>query len=231
MTVKCVGAYNVEVLRITKVDTCGMPVYGPASTLVIDCFETLEVNADIEDGEEIAPVNANGRQCFFVPANKLDRGFEVVANFWKKYPNLFTALNPNWLQAIDELGNITGYQHIPEVSQNAGVAIEGWESVAGTEACTPGSEGAWNYFALPYVVNWARGDMEMGNQVDSEEWNGHTLAAERQVDAFDQFLLAKWLAEQRHVQQMHQIRLHFASAAAGDDADRGRSLRESGSMV
>jgi len=176
MVVKCVGAYNVEVLRFTRVDSCGRPIFGPCSTLVIDCFETVAINADIEDGEEIAPVNANGKQCFFIPAPKLDRGFEVVANFTKKYPNLFTALNPNWLQAIDELGNITGYQHIPEVSLREGVAIEGWESVAGTDVCVPGALGAWNYFILPYVTNWARGDMELGNSVHSEEWTGHTIA-------------------------------------------------------
>lgn len=175
MTVKCVGAYNVEVLRFTQVDNCGRPIYGPCSQLVIDCFETISFNADIEDGEEIAPVNANGRQCFFVPANKIDRGFEVAATFTKKYPNLFTSLNPNWLQVLDELGNITGYQHIPEVSLRGGVAIEGWELVAGTDACAPGGTGAWNYFLAPYVTNWSRGDLELGNQVHSEEWTGHTL--------------------------------------------------------
>jgi len=175
MVSKCVGAYNVEALRFTKVDSCGRPIYGPCSTLVIDCFETLALNADIEDGEEIAPVNANGDQCFFIPAKKRDRGFEVVANFLKKYPNLFTALNPNWLQSIDELGNITGYQHIPEVSLTAGVAIEGWESVAGA-ACEPGQAGQWNYFVLPYVTNWARGDLELGNAFHAEEWSGHTLS-------------------------------------------------------
>lgn len=179
MVAKCVGAYNVEVLRFTAVDSCGRPIYGPCSTNVIDCFETLEINPDIEDGEEIAPVNANGRQCFFVPASKLDRGFEVVANITKKYMSLYTKLNPNWLQTIDELGNLTGIQHIPEVSQTSGVAIEGWELVAGSDACTPGSAGAWNYFLLPYVVNWSRGDLELGNQVHTEEWNAHTLGGNR----------------------------------------------------
>lgn len=174
MAVINAGAYNVEALRFTRVDSCGNPIFGPCSVLVIDCFETIEINADIEDGEEIAPVNANGRQCFFVPAPKLDRGFEVVATLTKKYPALFTALNPNWLQAINELGDMTGYQHIPEISLREGVAIEGWEIVA-EAACEPGTAGQWNYFVLPYVTNWARGDLELGNQVHSEEWTGHTL--------------------------------------------------------
>lgn len=176
MVARCVGAYNVEVLRFTKVDSCGRPIYGPCSTLVVDCFETIAFNADIEDGEEIAPVTANGNNCFFVPAKKIDRGLEVVANFQKKYPQLFTALNPNWLQIIDELGNITGYEQIPSVSVNAGVAIEGWESVQDTTACVPGSTGVWNYFLAPYVTNWSRGDLELGNSVHQEEWTGHTLA-------------------------------------------------------
>jgi len=179
MTSKCVGAYNVEVLRFTRVDSCGRPIYGPCSTLVIDCFESLDINADIDEGDEIAPVNANGQNCFFVPANKRDRGFEVVANLTKKYPNLITALNPNWLQTIDELGNITGYQHIPLISQNSGVAIEGWETVAGTDNCVPGSNGVWNYFLLPYVVNFSRGDMTLENAFHAEEWNGHTLSGNR----------------------------------------------------
>lgn len=176
MVSKCVNAYNVEVLRLTRVDSCGRPIYGPCSTLVIDCFETVAFNADIEEGTEIAPVNANGDNCFFVPGKKQDRGFEVVANFLKKYPNLFTALNPNWQQVIDELGNITGYQHIPDVSVTEGVAIEGWESVQGASACTEGAEGEWNYFLSPYVTNWARADMELGNTNHVEEWSGHTLS-------------------------------------------------------
>jgi len=175
MTARCVNAYNVEVLRFTKMGPCG-PIYGPCSTLVIDCFETVEINADIEDGEEIAPVTANGKLCAFVPAPKLDRGFEIVANIQKKYPNLFTLMNPNWLQSIDELGNITGYQHIPDVSLTTGVAIEGWESVIGADVCSPGSTGTWNYFVMPYVTNFARGDLELGNSAHVEEWNGHTLS-------------------------------------------------------
>lgn len=178
MVTKNVGAYNVEALRFTKVDACGRPIYSPCSTVTIDCFETLSINADLEDGEEIAPVNANGKQCFFVPASKLDRGFEVEAVITKKYLALFTALNPNWLSSVDELGNLVGYQHISEIALKSGVAIEGWESVVGAE-CEPGAVGSWNYFVLPYVTNWSRADLELGNSPHSEEWAGHTLEGNR----------------------------------------------------
>lgn len=179
MVSKCVGAYNVEVLRFTKVDSCGRFIYGPCSTLVIECFTSLEVNADIDEGDAVAPVNANGNECFFVPGKKRDRGFEIVTTLNKKYPNLVTALNPLWQQAIDELGNITGYQHIPEVSQSTGVAIEGWETVADTDVCQPGATGAWNYFVIPYVTNWSRGDLSLQEGAHTEEWTGHTLRGNR----------------------------------------------------
>jgi hypothetical protein len=175
MTAKCASVYNVEVLRFTKIDSCGRPIYGPASTLVIDCFETIQINPDIEDGEEISRVSANGDICIYLPGKKQDRGFEVIANVIKWYPNLPTMLNPNYLQAIDELGNITGYQHVPNISLTAGVAIEGWESVAGIP-CADDVDGNWKYFLLPYVVNWAPGDKEKGNTAAADEWNGHTIA-------------------------------------------------------
>lgn len=174
MTSKCVKAYNVEVLRFTKVGPCG-PIYGPCSSLIVDCFETLQINADIEDGEELQAVTANGNLCGFIPAKKLDRGFEIVTNLQRKYPNLFTMLNPNWQQVIDELGNITGYSHIDQTSLTTGVAIEGWESVAEVDTCTPGSLGQWNYFAIPYIANWSRNDLELGNSWHTEEWAGHTI--------------------------------------------------------
>lgn len=174
MVSKCVNAYNVETLRFTRVGPCG-PVFGPCSTLVIDCFESIQINADIEDGEEISQITANGKQCFFVPAPKLDRGFEVVATLQKKYPNLFTMLNQSWQQVIDELGNITGYQHINDVPLQSGVAIEGWEQTSGAVDCSAGATGQWNYFLVPYVTNWSRGDLELGNSAHTEEWTGHTL--------------------------------------------------------
>jgi len=141
--------------------------------MVIDCFEKIAFNTDIEDGEAINPPNANGNDAFYVPAKKKHRGYEVVATFNKKYMGLFTALAPTWRSVIDELGNMTGYEESLDVSQVAGVAIEGWESVQG--ACGNG-DGQWNYFVSPYVVNWARNDMENGNSAHIEEWAGHTLS-------------------------------------------------------
>jgi hypothetical protein len=174
MANKVTKAYNVEKLRFTKVDNCGRPIYGPCSTLIVECFETIQINADLDDGEEIAPVNANGKYCFYVPPPKLDKGFEVVATFNAKNPALYTALNPNWLQIIDEVGNLVGYEHISETSLTAGVAIEGWETVSGGQ-CDPGGVGSWNYFNLPYVTNFVPGDAERGNAVHQDEWTGHTL--------------------------------------------------------
>lgn len=171
---KVTKAYNVERLRFTKIDNCGRPIYSPCSTLIVECFETIEINADLDDGEEIAPPNANGQYCFYVPAPKLDKGFEVVANLNAKNPALYTALNPNWLQIIDELGDMIGYQHISQTSLTAGVAIEGWEMVAEAD-CAPGVDGEWNYFVVPYVTNWAPGDAERGNSAHQDEWTGHTL--------------------------------------------------------
>lgn len=167
-------AYNVEKLRFTRVDNCGRPIYSACSSLIVECFETIEINADLDDGEEIAPVNANGQYCFYVPPPKLDKGFETVATLNAKNPALYTALNPNWGQIIDEIGDLVGYEHVSETSLTAGVAIEGWESVADVE-CEPGVDGVWNYFVLPYVTNWAPGDAERGNSVHQDEWTGHTL--------------------------------------------------------
>lgn len=174
MTVKCAAVYNVEVMRFTKVDSCGRPIYGPTSTLVVDCFEKLEMNADLEDGEDIAPVTAAGNQCFYVPPKKLDRGYELVATLEKWYPNLPTMLNQNWLQVMDELGNVAGYQHIPTIDINRGVAVEVWESVFGAQ-CDVGSTGQWKYGVSPYSSNWSPADLELGNSARSDEWGGHTL--------------------------------------------------------
>lgn len=174
MVNKVLNAYNVEKLRITAVDNCGRPIYGPCSTLITECFETIEQNADIEEGDAIERVNANGKSCFYVPPNKRDHGFNIVAMLNNKNPALYTTLNPNWQRIIDEIGDIIGFEHVSEVSQTAGVAIEGWELVEGAE-CEAEGDGMWNYFLYPYVTNFSAGDAERGNSGHQDEWTGHTL--------------------------------------------------------
>ncbi|MDH6189124.1 hypothetical protein EES44_24285 [Streptomyces sp. ADI96-15] len=167
---------NADVIRVTRLDGCGRPVCGEENGFVFDCFATLGMNANVEEGEDVTYKAANGRQCGFKRGCPTFNGYDLELNFFSVSPELIeiTTGNPV-VYGFD--GKPIGHDDC-SIQCNSGFAIELWAEVLGEDICeAEGSgDGAWIYFLLPWVTNGQLGDLELGSEAVSLVLNGATRA-------------------------------------------------------
>ncbi|MCX5326281.1 hypothetical protein [Streptomyces sp. NBC_00120] len=167
---------NADVIRVTRVDACGRPVAGEDNGYVFDCFATLAMNPNVEDGEDVVYTAANGRQCGFKRGCPQFNGYDTELNFFSVSPEFIEITTGNPV-VFDHAGKPIGYDDC-SLKCNSGFAIEMWAEVLGEDLCDAegGGDGAWIYFLMPWVTNGMLGDMEIGAEAVSLVLNGATRA-------------------------------------------------------
>ncbi|UQA95615.1 hypothetical protein [Streptomyces halobius] len=167
---------NADVIRVTRLDGCGRPVCGEDNGFTFDCFATLAMNANVEEGQDVTYTAANGRQCGFKRGCPTFNGYDLELNFFTVSPEFIeiTTGNPV-MYGFD--GTPIGYDDC-SIQCNSGFAIELWAEVLGEDVCDADAsgDGAWIYFLLPWVTNGQLGDLEVGSEAVSLVLNGATRA-------------------------------------------------------
>lgn len=167
---------NADVIRVTRVDSCGRPVCGDDNAYVFDCFATLAMNANTEDGEDIEYKAANGRVCGFKRGCPTFRGYDIELNFFE--------VSPEFVELTTGQPVVYGYDGKPigwddcSIKCNSGFAIELWAEVLGEDVCEADGtgEGEWLYWLLPWVASGRLGDIELGSEQVSLVLSGSTRA-------------------------------------------------------
>src|SRR5690606_21866620 len=160
----CVVPTTPQVIRLTLLDGCGRPKYGPCSSFVTDSFSQVEIASEIEEGEEFTAPKANGGSC--VDTKQPDR---VKWDTWTLDmcmidPELWGTVNDQYRVLHDYLGGVGGWAEGYNIASNNSVALEMWVNVAADaiDLCEDPDavnvEGAWLYFLAPRVQNFRRGD-------------------------------------------------------------------------
>jgi len=83
---------NGRVMRVTRLDNCGVPAYGDYVTVTSEGFVSVAVTANYDDGEAIQVKNANGRFCVNKPAEPEMESLEVEVAFCDVDPDLYSAI-------------------------------------------------------------------------------------------------------------------------------------------
>lgn len=166
---------NADTVRVTRLDACGRPVCGEDNGFVFDCFASLSMNPNVEEGENVEYRAANGRVCGFKRGCPSFRGYDLELNFF--------SVSPEFIEITTGNPVVYGYDGSPigfddcSVKCDTGFALELWAEVLGEDVCeTEGGEGAWIYFLLPWVTNGMLGDMEIGSEQVSLTLSGATRA-------------------------------------------------------
>ncbi|GAA2948161.1 hypothetical protein ACFPN0_15290 [Kitasatospora cinereorecta] len=170
---------NADVIRVTRLDACGRPVCGEDNGFVFDCFATLGMNANVDEGEDVEYRAANGRQCGFKRGCPTFNGYDLELSFFSVSPEFIeiTTGNPP-VFGFDGVTPI-GYDDC-SIRCNTGFALELWAEVIGEDVCdNENAQGAWIYFLLPWVTNGQLGDLEIGSEAVSLTLNGATRAGGR----------------------------------------------------
>lgn len=174
MSGKCFPLVGGRVMRVTRLDSCGRPVYGDCGRVISDGFVSIASSATSEDGDEISVTNANGKKCVSKPAVPALTGFELEITFCNVDPDLY-AMVTNQSTLVDPDSGITvGFKVNVDVSpEDAGFALEVWSNVPGV-ACSddPNAQGSYGYVLWPFVQGGIFGDFTIENDAVSFSVSG-----------------------------------------------------------
>lgn len=151
-------------MRVTRLDACGRPVYGPCSDIVTEGFISVALTANTNEGDTISVVNANGKTCIQdVPCPEFN-GYGVEVTFCNVDPALF-AMMSGQDAVFDSDGNTVGFRMSTDADGCAqGYAMELWAGVPGAACSTdPNAAGSFGYLLLPFVMGGVLGDFTIEN--------------------------------------------------------------------
>lgn len=171
---QCASPIKGEVIRITKLDACGVPVTGVAGgQVVMDAFTELQVSPNYEEGQRYLLKKANGQPC----VNQKDAGFLN----WLEITTTLCTLDPVALTLIsgDRLisNGVTGIgAAFGEGLLSQHYSMEVWQPVAGSSACAGGTQ-QYFYWAFPNIFDFQIQDFTFQNDTFTFGWKGTTISA------------------------------------------------------
>lgn len=121
-------------LRLTKVNSCGKPVAGPANYLVTDGFVRVSIDPVMKERKEIEQENAEGKVCFTDTTPAVRKYHNVKLEMCNINTHAITLLN-GWPQVLDHADVPIGFEDLPNVDGDYGVMVEVWTTGRSEEDC------------------------------------------------------------------------------------------------
>lgn len=174
MASNCFTPIRGRRMRVTKVDSLGRPVPGICSQVVTDGFVTVEMTAEIEEGETTTVRTAGGDICVSERGCDQLNWYNISTEFCRVDPDLFAMINPTWTKLTGYQGDTIGWEESHSYSCDAGIALEVWSDVTGYVPTDSSAEGAWVYYLLPFVVGGTLGDLTIENGAVTFTLTGRT---------------------------------------------------------
>ena len=163
MASKCFPLVRGRVMRATALDACGRPKDAACSYIATDGFVSVELSANITEGDEITVTNANGATCVRDQAPSELTGYGVQVTFCDVNPELY-AMMSNQPVVYSPLGEAVGFRVNSKARlDQANFALEVWSNVPGVVCDDPNAAGSFGYFLLPFVSGGVLGDFTIEN--------------------------------------------------------------------
>jgi hypothetical protein len=160
-------------MRLTRLDECGVPVVGTATTKVTKGFISLGISPQYEDTDAITQANAEGDLELNEPSLSFLSRADVEGAFIGVDPDIIEMLTGNPV-VLDNLGNAVGFRMEGGVSIVGGWAAEVWTDLAGL--LCQGAR-AYGYSLLPFLRGGKLNDVSIeygavNATISSSTWEG-----------------------------------------------------------
>lgn len=170
----CAAPIKGTVVRLIKLDSCGLPVTGAnADVAVFDAFTEIANSPQYEDGQRFLLKKANGSAC----VNQKDRSFLnwvlTTVNVCSADPRVLTMATSARLLTATTTG--TGVMYDGDLL-DSNYSMEVWQEVAGAGACGP--TGLQQYFYWLYMYNSDAKIQDFSQTLDTTvlSWQAQTYA-------------------------------------------------------
>jgi hypothetical protein len=150
-------------MRVSALDGCGVPDFGPDNLVVTEGFVSVALTANVSEPEEIVVTNAGGKTCVRDAGSPEFQGYGVEITFCDVTPCLFSLVTgqPVYLGGAGGTEDI-GFRMNSDTDLTAkAFALEVWMGVPGV-ACS-GAAGAYGYLLLPFLAGGVVGDFTVEN--------------------------------------------------------------------
>lgn len=164
---------HAKIMRLTKLDSCGVPIVGPKSTLVTKGIVKISLSAEYEDGEDTVKKNGNGEIC--VQHKDPDQ-----LKYMK--PEIeFCGVDPEAYSLITGMPLVTDGAATPNAVGvkfgsypiEANFGLEVWTDVPGA-VCGAGAK-PYGYWLLPFVGSGRLGNIDLQVQAASFTLTAQTV--------------------------------------------------------
>ena len=151
MTALCATPIKARLMRVIRLDACGVPVSGAGSLIVSKGFVSIEVAPEYEDGQEFIVKNANGDFCVNEKDPNSLKRVGLTMNFCGVDPDLIAIIAGERVLTTGAPATGTGVA-FGEGLLTARFGLEVWQPLAGASACSGGNP-LYVYWAFPNVGN------------------------------------------------------------------------------
>jgi len=159
----CASPIKAEIIRVTLLDQCGVPIVGEESAQVAtNSFTEISNSPNYEEGQRFLQRKANGEPC----VNERDSGFlnwiEQTTNLCTLDPDLIALVTGDDLitSGLDNTGVVFGGGLL-----NARFSTEVWQPVAGSGACDASGLQRYIYWAFPHQTDAQIQEFTFANDV------------------------------------------------------------------
>lgn len=163
MTTVCFTPFKVPLVRVTQVNSCGLPVTG-CSTVTTDGIISVQMTLEYEERQEFFIKNGDGNFCVRETDPPILKWINLVGTFCDVDPDLVGIMSGNTVNYDDASSpNANGYSVDEGATATVNFAWEFWTRIAnnGGVPCTGGIE--YGYGIFPWVVEGTIGDITYEN--------------------------------------------------------------------
>lgn len=159
MATNCFGSIKGKVMRVVRLNECGVPVVGAKSVVVSDGFIKVDLSPEYEDGEEFTVKNAWGDLCINEQDAPRLKSLGAAIDFCKVDPDLFEIVTGArlLLSGTDAHGYVLNGD-----PPDGRFSLEVWSKVPGVGGCAGGTA-SWVYWLLPNLGLGRLGDVTVEN--------------------------------------------------------------------
>jgi hypothetical protein len=176
MSSVCYTPWKIPKVRVTQLNSCGLPVTG-CSTVVSDGIISVAMTNEYEARQEFFVKNGNGDFCVQQTNPPILKWINLVLTFCNVDPELVGIMTAEPLVLNDAASPVaTGFNTSVGSAANSNFALEGWTRLSnnGNVPCTGGVE--YGYTLFPYIIEGTVGDITYENNTVSFIVNARTSA-------------------------------------------------------
>jgi hypothetical protein len=173
---ECASLSRGRMMRLTRLDECGVPVEGTCSTLVTDGVIQVASSYVYQDPEEIQQANANGALCVDDQSDPALRWVDLNIQLCRVDPDAVNIITNDPLVVDDAATPETvGWRVDSALTGTANFALEMWSGVP-NQICPASGFPLYGYWLWPWVRQATWGEKSVTNGALNLDFTARTQA-------------------------------------------------------